>query len=86
MGVDSDNTCPTTFHIYSPLKSLQHRLPIDDLKSLILYGMLAGVLFASFRKTFRDPKVQCSLQPAWEYLSPSVVGQHPRRRVFWFSW
>ncbi|KAJ7789542.1 cytochrome P450 [Mycena olivaceomarginata] len=30
---------------------------MDDLKFLILYGVLAGVLFASYRKTFRDPKL-----------------------------
>ncbi|KAJ7796327.1 cytochrome P450 [Mycena olivaceomarginata] len=30
---------------------------MDELKFLILYGVLAGVLFASFRKTFRDPKL-----------------------------
>ncbi|KAJ7796329.1 cytochrome P450 [Mycena olivaceomarginata] len=30
---------------------------MDDLKFLILYGVLAGVLFASFRKAFHDPKL-----------------------------
>ncbi|KAJ7819251.1 hypothetical protein B0H14DRAFT_3737874 [Mycena olivaceomarginata] len=38
---------------------------MDDLKFLILYGVLAGVLFASYRKTFRDTKLDNIPRP-WD--------------------
>lgn len=55
---------------------------MDDLKFLVLYGVLAGVVFASFRKAFHDPKVCCNPSCRNTPLTLSV-GRHTHRRIFW---
>jgi hypothetical protein len=49
---------------------------MDDLGFLILYGVLAGVAFASLRKAFHDPKV-CSYPSHRSSLLPPQLDEIP---------